>query len=274
MIAHVRWCEDFLVVREPHVETALTVRPLRGGDPLARWTAFRRVSGRTPQVLRRIAVLPFSKRTPRADEAGEIINTGEFEVIRVGATPKVAQVARVPQMPPAQARAFQRSISDDERTMVMPQKPKSNPPGFIASPTPSTSLAPSLKTSAPREAKMDRPRPPMSMANDEHTIVRPQDMSKNAFAAGRPSPVAAPTPRACRAQGCHRRDAGRERSGQREGERPRLRRPHRCPRHRHHDAHARPRRSPHRFVGRRADGDGRLRRPRLGGRRARVIPTR
>ncbi len=146
-------------------------------------------------------MLPFSKRTPRADEAGEAINTGEFEVIRVGATPKVGQVARVPAMPAAQARAFQRSISDDERTMVMPQKSKSSPPpGFIASPTPSTSLAPSVKTAAHRDngsanANTNaRPRPPMSMANDEHTIVRPHDLPKGAFAAGRPSPVTAPTP--------------------------------------------------------------------------------
>ena len=126
-------------------------------------------------------MLPFSKRTPRADEAGEVINTGEFEVIRVGATPKVGQVARVPQAPQAAPRAFQRSISDDEKTMVMPpssSKPKSNPAPAMSPPTHTLPL--------PRS----RPRPPMSGPNDEHTIVRPTEMLSNAP----PRSVRTPTP--------------------------------------------------------------------------------
>jgi hypothetical protein len=61
-------------------------------------------------------VLPFTKRAAR-DEASDLINTGDIEVVR----PKQA-ASPYPSPPADRPRVFSRSVSDEEMTTLMPRK--------------------------------------------------------------------------------------------------------------------------------------------------------
>ena len=64
-------------------------------------------------------MLPFTKRSARPEEASDIINTGDIEVVRPAAARRISSF---PAPPAERPRVFARSMSDDEMTMLMPRK--------------------------------------------------------------------------------------------------------------------------------------------------------
>jgi hypothetical protein len=64
-------------------------------------------------------VLPFTKRSARPEEASDLINTGDIEVVRPAAARRISSF---PAPPAERPRVFARSMGDDEMTMLMPRK--------------------------------------------------------------------------------------------------------------------------------------------------------
>jgi hypothetical protein len=135
-------------------------------------------------------VLPFTKRPGRQQDNAEPIHTGDYEVVR-GPSAKV--VNRMPQtQPPAEKpRVFQRSVSDDERTLVLPQKPvkfSSAPPPI---PTPTGVMKPQ---SSPPPAMPSMRGAVRQRMDDERTVLRPMSAPPAAPVSSRPPPAMLPTP--------------------------------------------------------------------------------
>ena len=124
-------------------------------------------------------MLPFPKRPPRPVEPSEVIHTDEIEVLR---TQQRGLAARPDNRYPSERpRVFQRSLSDEDRTLLMPAKPRiasSRPPA----PATPTSFRPGGHESARPPAMnlrgMMRPR-----LETERTIIRPSAGISGASAA-------------------------------------------------------------------------------------------
>ena len=98
-------------------------------------------------------MLPFTKRTVRSEEASELINTGDIEVVPSAA--RANKGSSFPSPPSARPRVFARSSSDDEMTTLLPRKGmtfSSRPPAPIA-PVP----MPKLASSRPPRAMLEEP---------------------------------------------------------------------------------------------------------------------
>jgi hypothetical protein len=134
-------------------------------------------------------LLPFSKRT-RPEDAAEVINTGEFEVVQgvpAGAMPSFGGYANAKNVttPSATRPRIVRSDSDDDRTVVMPQKmmmSRSSPPPRMGASNPLPT--PKAPPGAPVRTELARPRPPTHFNNDERTIVRPMSLGGSARGQG------------------------------------------------------------------------------------------
>ena len=100
-------------------------------------------------------MLPFTKRSARGDEAPELINTGDIEVVR-----QQKNASSFPSPPADRPRVFSRSVPDDEMTTLMPRK------GVLAQ---FTSRLPQAMT--PRSTST-RPKPVL-MEEPTQAFVRP-----------------------------------------------------------------------------------------------------
>lgn len=133
-------------------------------------------------------MLPFTKRTARPEEAGDVIQTGEFEVVRAGNAAKVKTPFKKTVTPAGLPRLAHDSVSDDEKTMVFSGKTKSSPPALGALGKAGPAVLPRVSAPPPPPGgntmalPRSRPRPPVSLA-DEQTQLRPGDRpaAKNAM---------------------------------------------------------------------------------------------
>ena len=148
-------------------------------------------------------MLPFTKRPARSDghnpnESPDLITTDEIEVVRGAGpgSPRKLQsrlpspprsMSSRPPPPSERPRVFQRSVSDDDKTLMM-AKPKlsSRPPPPVAMPTPGAAR------SLPATSMRGLVRRPM---DDERTILRPSQMPVARPASSPPpKPSMLPTP--------------------------------------------------------------------------------
>jgi hypothetical protein len=95
-------------------------------------------------------VLPFTKRPARTDSP-ELINTGDFEVVRA---PEAKQPSAFPK-PSSRPRAFAQSVSDEEMTTLLPRKGMtfSLRPGAPVTPVP----MPKRASTTPPRAQLEEP---------------------------------------------------------------------------------------------------------------------
>lgn len=136
-------------------------------------------------------MLPFTKRPSRRPTAdnSQSIHTGDIELVRSD-----APASRYPAPPSDRPRVFQRSVSDDDKTLLMPAKLRAT----IAPPKPTSSAPPampSMRSVAPPSLKgLVRPR--ASDAGEERTMLRPipAEIARTAPSSRPPSPAMMPTP--------------------------------------------------------------------------------
>jgi hypothetical protein len=131
-------------------------------------------------------VLPFSKRQ-RSQEASELINTSEIEVVN-----------RARAVESNRPRPFMRTLSDEEKTVVLPGS--GNPPPATALPQvaiPKAAPVPGMKHHAPATARPASSPPPnmrgamKQRLDEEFTMLRPQGAHPSSRP---PAPVAAGSP--------------------------------------------------------------------------------